>query len=117
MSDSYVLKIADLHTVLNPKEIVHWEVFLKGVSSRYEKIDWNVTASADGLTLENVHLFYGQLHAVEIDFRKGQIVFYKGGAASKEFTEFLTNALANMFVHINSDQLHFLVASKYSLQK
>lgn len=117
MKDSYILEIPDLPYVLKQEEVIHWEVFLQNTSAGYEKIRWRISSAEDCYTLQNVELFYGRLKAVKIDFKNNRIIFYRGAAEHGEFSEFLMQVLQNMFLRVNSNQMHFFVSAQSSKQK
>lgn len=114
MSSSYVLGIPDLDRVLNQEDIVEWELFLLNTEKRYEKIRWRASYSEGRYTFQNVHLCNSSLKTVELDFEKKQIVFIQGELDDGEFEEFLGLALAQLFIRVKSDRIHFLATPKLS---
>lgn len=117
LKGSYVLEVPDLNYVLDYEDVIQWEVFLMQASKRYEKISWQTSFQEKSNTLQQMLVFYGRLKAAKIDFVNKRIIFFRGAASCREFEEFLLDMLDNMFIRIRSDQMHFVVAPKYSSRK
>jgi hypothetical protein len=117
LKHSYRLEVPDLRAVLNRKEVMILKVFFQNAPEGCRKIEWHITSSETGYTMHNIQLFYGRLKAVEIDFKNACIVFYKGADLGGEFTELLVALLENTYIHINSDEMHFVASTGRSRKK
>lgn len=108
MEHVYVLGIPDLQQVLRQEDIAVWELFLLTEEKRYEKIRFHVTNEEGCFTFRNVEACNALLATVQIDFANKTIVFNQRGESTREFEDFLMNALAQLFVRVENKRIQFL---------
>lgn len=118
MTGTYVLEIPDLHQVLRQEDVEKWEIFLTSNGKGQEKISWPLSFADNTFVFHNSLPLNKQIESVKIDFTDNQVTFYKGHIDSESFKELLELVLSKMYIHINQNQMHFLVSSSnYSSQK
>lgn len=107
--NSYVLEIPDFGYMLKQEDVERFELFLLIANDGYRKIAWNALPLNDSYVFIGKHISYSPLKAVRLDFKNNCIVFYRGQVNEQEFEDFIYYFIDSLFLHINPDQLHFLV--------
>lgn len=108
MEHVYVLGIPDLQQVLRQEDIAVWELFLLTEEKRYEKLRFQVTNEDECFTFRNIEACNASLSNVQIDFANKTIIFKQRGESTREFEDFLMNALTQLFVRVENKRIQFL---------
>lgn len=109
MINSYVLELPNFGYVLKQEDVERFELFLLIANNKYRKIAWNALMLNDSYVFIGKQKSYRPLKAVRLDFKNNWIVFYRGQLNEQEFEDFIYYFIDSLFLHINPDQLHFLV--------
>ncbi|WKA54053.1 hypothetical protein [Planococcus shixiaomingii] len=117
MGGSIVIKVPDLHYVLNQEDVESWEVFWRHGLKQHKQIKRQLYYSEENCTVHHMLLFYGHLKVVKIDFQNNCIVFYRGKAERGEFEKFLMEMLDTVYIRSHPNRMHFLVCPKFLSRK
>lgn len=110
MLNSFVLEIPDLRSVLQPKDVVAWEVIYAKAELVFGKISWEISSDGDCYSIQNPRLFPDYLEQIQVDFKMNQIIFYKRQLSDEEFHNLVAYIMDKVSIYINPNEMHFMVS-------
>lgn len=110
MLNSFVLEIPDLRSVLQPKDVVAWEVIYAKAELVFGKISWKISSDGDCYSIQNPRLFPDYLEQIQVDFKMNQIIFYNRQLSDEEFHNLVAYIMDKVSIYINPNEMHFMVS-------
>ena len=110
MLNSFVLEIPDLRSVLQPKDVVAWEVIYAKAELVFGKISWQISSDGDCYSIQNPRLFPDYLEQIQVDFKMNQIIFYNRQLSDEEFHNLVAYIMDKVSIYINPNEMHFMVS-------